>query len=135
LNPVRIATFHEAGGELTFDDDGNLYMISNDQLSIIKLSPNDTDSDGILDYMDNCTLVSNATQLDTDNDGYGNICDADLNGDLTVDLSDFSLFRIVFATADPDADFDGSGDVDLTDFSLFRVMFGSAPGPSCCGTL
>ncbi len=47
-----------------------------------------------------------------------------------MDLSDFSLFRIVFATADPDADFNGSGSVDLSDFSLFRVMFGSPPGPS-----
>ncbi len=28
LNPIRIATFNEAGGELTFDDNGNLYMIS-----------------------------------------------------------------------------------------------------------
>ncbi len=94
------------------------------------MSPNDTDSDGILDYMDNCTLVSNATQLDTDNDGYGNICDADLNGDLQTNLTDFSMFRIAFGTAGPDADFNGDGKVNLTDFSLFRIMFGSPPGPS-----
>jgi len=91
----------------------------------------DADNDTVCDDIDNCTLVSNLAQRDTDGDGYGNFCDADLNGDLQTDLSDFSLFRIAFSTTeDPDADFDGSGSVDLTDFSLFRVMFGSPPGPS-----
>jgi PKD repeat protein len=100
----------------------------------------DQDGDGTPDNLDNCILVANGplipdaggnSQLDTDGDGYGNICDADLNQDLETDLSDFSLFRIAFSTTqDPDADFDGSGVVDLSDFSLFRVMFQSAPGPS-----
>ncbi len=100
----------------------------------------DTDGDGIADALDNCILVANGplipdaggnSQLDTDGDGYGNICDADLNQDLKTDLSDFSLFRIALsATNDPAADFDGNGNVDLTDFSLFRVMFESPPGPS-----
>jgi hypothetical protein len=94
------------------------------------LPATDSDADGIVDNLDNCINVASPAQLDTEADGFGNICDADLNGDLTVDLSDFSLFRIVFATADPDADFNGDGTVDLTDFSLFRVMFGSPPGPS-----
>jgi hypothetical protein len=58
------------------------------------------------------------------------MCDADLDGVGTVDLSDFSLFRSAFGTADPDADFDGNGAVDLSDFSIFRTSFGSAPGPS-----
>jgi len=40
LNPVRIASFLDApGGELTFDDMGNLYVIDNfDNISITKLS-------------------------------------------------------------------------------------------------
>ena len=89
-----------------------------------------TDPDG-----DNCLLIQNPLQRDTDVDGYGNFCDADLNNSGNVDLSDLSLFRIAFGTTDADADFDGIGDnVDLTDFSLFRVMFGSAPGPSCIDT-
>ncbi len=87
-------------------------------------------SDGVIDLKDNCTLVPNTAQRDTNGDGYGNICDADLNGDLKTDLSDFSLLRIAFGTADPDADFNGDGTVDLSDFSLFRTMFGSPPGPS-----
>ncbi|MEA2094713.1 MAG: hypothetical protein U9P11_09145 [Pseudomonadota bacterium] len=38
LNPMRIATFDQRGGELTFDAAGNLYMVAEDQLSIVKLS-------------------------------------------------------------------------------------------------
>ena len=100
----------------------------------------DTDGDGIADTLDNCILVANGplipdaggnSQLDTDGDGFGNICDADLNQDLLTNLSDFSLFRIALnTTQDPDADFNGDGTVDLSDFSLFRIMFSSPPGPS-----
>lgn len=90
----------------------------------------DTDFDLMLDPLDNCILVANTDQRDTDGDGYGNICDADLNGDLQVNLSDFSLFRSVFGTLGPDADFDGDGQVNLSDSSILRASFGSAPGPS-----
>ena len=96
------------------------------------LSGIDSDGDGVDDAIDNCTLEVNADQLDTNGDGFGNICDADLNGDLQTNLSDFSAFRSAFGTAGPDADFDGNGSVNLSDFSLFRSMFGKAPGPSCC---
>jgi hypothetical protein len=90
----------------------------------------DADNDGIPDMNDNCTLVANTDQRDTNGDGYGNICDADLSGDLLTNLTDFSLLRLAFGTAGPDADFNGDGTVNLSDFSLFRIMFGSPPGPS-----
>ena len=94
------------------------------------LSGVDTDGDLVDDAIDNCTLVANANQRDTNGDGFGNICDADLNNDGAVNLNDFSTFRSEFSTAGPDADFDGDGDVDLNDFSSFRGMFGNPPGPS-----
>ena len=99
----------------------------------------DVDGDGVRDELDNCTDAANGplapgvggnVQRDTNGDGFGNICDADLDGVRTVDLNDFSMFRTAFGTTDADADFDGDGDVDLTDFSSFRGMFGSPPGPS-----
>jgi hypothetical protein len=36
---------------------------------------NDTDCDGVLNDIDNCPLVSNDTQVDSDEDGHGDKCD------------------------------------------------------------
>ena len=48
----------------------------------------DRDGDGIPDTSDNCTLVANADQRDTDGDGYGNRCDGDFDNDLKVNAFD-----------------------------------------------
>ncbi len=121
--------------ELADDIDGEARVLADpfdigaDEVVIV-LTP-DTDGDGVVDTQDNCTLVANADQRDTDADNFGNMCDADLdNSGGNVNLTDFSLFRIAFGSADGDADFDGSGVVDLTDFSTFRILFGSPAGPS-----
>lgn len=39
-------------------------------------NPDDRDGDGIPNYVDNCPMVANPTQLDTDGDGKGDACDA-----------------------------------------------------------
>ena len=49
---------------------------------------NDADNDGIQDDDDNCPLVYNPGQLDTDNDGRGNACDWDDDNDGIGDLRD-----------------------------------------------
>ena len=41
----------------------------------------DMDSDGAVDASDNCVLVANAEQLNTDGDGAGNACDLDDDND------------------------------------------------------
>jgi len=41
----------------------------------------DTDGDGIDDSYDNCPLIANATQLDTNHNGIGDACDPDMDGD------------------------------------------------------
>lgn len=48
----------------------------------------DTDNDGIIDISDNCVLLINPNQIDTDFDGDGDVCDEDDDGDLTLDIYD-----------------------------------------------
>lgn len=89
----------------------------------------DTDLDGIDDLVDNCVDIANADQRDSDGDGYGSVCDGDLDGDLDVDASDLDLMKSVFYGTDADADMDGNGIVDFQDLGLMAAQWGGAPGP------
>ena len=90
----------------------------------------DTDQDGTEDACDNCTLVANAAQRDTDLDGYGNRCDADLDNDGLVTIQDVVQFIAAFGTTDPDSDFDGDGYVNFFDIIVFIQAYMAPPGPS-----
>ncbi|MEL7448605.1 MAG: choice-of-anchor X domain-containing protein [Pseudomonadota bacterium] len=90
----------------------------------------DGDGDGIADSADNCTLVANPDQTDSNGDGYGNLCDADLNNDGNINFSDLGLMKAVFFTADADADLDGDGSVNFADLGLMKASFFGPPGPS-----
>ena len=90
----------------------------------------DTDGDGVNDASDNCTLIANSDQRDTDNDGFGNICDPDLDNNLIVNAADLAIFKPLFFTTDPDANFDGIGTVNAADLAILKSMFFKSPGPS-----
>lgn len=67
----------------------------------------DADSDGIGDNADNCRVIANGDQLDTDFDDVGNVCDLDDDGDGIIDALDaFPLDNTEYA----DFDSDGVGD-------------------------
>lgn len=51
----------------------------------------DSDNDGITDAMDNCSCQPNPMQSDTDEDGWGDACDADFDNDGTVDAADIGF--------------------------------------------
>jgi len=53
----------------------------------------------------------------------GTLWEGDANDDDVVDITDFSILRLVFATADGRADFNQDGIVDILDFSLLRSNF------------
>ena len=90
----------------------------------------DTDEDGIIDINDNCTIINNPGQRDTDHDGFGNLCDADFDNNGIVSFADLNQFREHFGTSNPDADFDGSGSVSFRDLEIFRNLFSLPPGPA-----
>ncbi len=51
-------------------------------------SPTDPDGDGIPDSTDNCPIISNVDQTNTDGDLLGNACDPDDDNDTIMDSSD-----------------------------------------------
>ncbi len=91
---------------------------------------NDVDGDGVLDGADKCIEVANSDQRDTNGDGFGNVCDADLNNDGTINVVDLGLLRSVFFGSHADADFNGDGIVNVIDLGVLRGTFFGEPGPS-----
>jgi parallel beta-helix repeat protein len=68
----------------------------------------DTDGDGTPDACDNCPLVANADQVNTDGDSLGNACDEDDDNDTVLDASDNC--PLVANPDQKDTDKDGIGD-------------------------
>ncbi len=99
-------------------------------LTVVPVIIVDSDGDGVADDADNCVDVVNADQRDTNGDGYGNLCDADLNNDCVINVIDLGILRTVFFGTDPDADFNGDGVVNVLDLGILRTQFFGQPGPS-----
>jgi len=95
----------------------------------------DADNDGVADVVDNCTLVANASQCDSDGDGFGNHCDGDLNNNGFTNAFDTALFRAQLGrpSVPPtynQADFNCNGFVNSLDTVRFRQLLERSPGPS-----
>ncbi|MFK7887561.1 MAG: hypothetical protein AB8G16_11930 [Gammaproteobacteria bacterium] len=93
-------------------------------------SNSDSDGDGIADNSDNCVDQPNSQQRDSDADGYGNRCDADLDNNCIINVVDLGLLRSVFFSANANADFNGDNAVNIIDLGILRSSFFGAPGPS-----
>ncbi|WP_197491486.1 RHS repeat-associated core domain-containing protein [Methylomonas methanica] len=105
------------------------YLYLNNRLIALATPAPDQDGDGVIDKHDNCRTIANPDQRDTDNDGFGNRCDADFNNNGIVDPSDFSLLKSRLGSQDPNLDINGNGIVDPTDFSILKSLLGRQPGP------
>ena len=90
----------------------------------------DADGDGVLDNADNCTQVANADQRDSNGDGYGNVCDPDLDDSGLVNLVDVYLMKAVLFTGDENADLNGDGAVNFRDVGILKAFLLQPPGPS-----
>ncbi len=95
----------------------------------------DLDDDGVLNNVDNCVLVPNPSQCDSDGDGYGNYCDGDFTGNRLTNAQDTVVMRQLLQ--DPSVpptynqgDINCNGFVNAQDTALFRKLLGKPPGPS-----
>lgn len=99
----------------------------------------DTDGDGVPDVTDNCILIANPGQCDSDGDGFGNHCDADLNNNLYTNAQDYLDLREQMggpsvAPVYNIGDLNCNGWVNGQDYILFRQLIGPPPGPSGMAT-
>ena len=85
----------------------------------------DTDNDGIIETEDNCTLISNTDQLNSDNDSFGDVCDDDDDDDGISDDLEATLNTDPKTPTDATEDFDGDGYNNL-----IEVLLGSSPTDS-----
>ncbi len=97
----------------------------------------DDDGDGVHDSNDNCLGVPNTSQRDDDEDGYGNLCDRDVDQNCGVGLTDLTATFAKFGATSPWTpksdgayDVDENGGVGLTDLTNVFSVFGLPPGPS-----
>ncbi len=100
------------------------------------LSVIDSDGDGVVDGEDNCSLVVNPAQRDTNEDGVGNVCDGDIDNNCIVNFLDYSGFPQAFGSTDgdpnyePDREVNGDGLINFLDIGIYPAQFGGPPGPS-----
>ena len=71
------------------DDDGVLNGDEEPGCELLK----DCDDDRVPDGRDNCPVVPNNRQLDSDRDGFGNACDIDNDGDGLIELWTAKMFN------------------------------------------
>ncbi|MGE3849018.1 MAG: dockerin type I repeat-containing protein [Gammaproteobacteria bacterium] len=111
------------------DNPGHLRAALDTTLSRILHPPvfTDGDQDDVYDDLDNCPTAANADQRDSNGDGHGNFCDADLNNDGFVNLVDLARLKTVFGSTDADADLNGDGRVTIADLARFKQLFGKPP--------
>ncbi len=104
--------------------------------------PDDLDGDGVPDRRDNCSQIANSDQRDSNGDGFGNLCDGDVDNDGRVTTSwgaappgDLEIIAAAIAGGryHPDLDLDGNRRVDADDLSLAQIGLLYPPGPGAHG--
>ncbi|MDB4034796.1 thrombospondin type 3 repeat-containing protein [Pseudomonadales bacterium] len=98
---------HGGGNRLGRDDD---IQAVTDFIDAIALSLSDGDEDGVTNDLDNCQDVANADQADLDQDGKGDVCDADIDGDGVSNADETAQ-----GTSSDKTDSDGDGVLDGED--------------------
>ena len=138
--PSHPTSFYKAFSPPEIDDDGLTAYRA--QL----FADTDDDADGYVVSQDNCSLIANSSQCDTDIDGYGNHCDGDFDNNGAVGAVDFNTRFVPDFKNGADlppldgTDMDCNSQVNAVDFNTrFVPQFKAGkPGPSglsCAGTV
>jgi uncharacterized repeat protein (TIGR03806 family) len=112
-------------------DESGMEIIGRWIRSGMGMGSGDEDGDDYADDFDNCRYHPNPSQLDSDADRVGNLCDGDFNNDGRVDFADLAIFRAALGSRTSDAryrasvDMNGDGLVNSADLALFRGQFGN----------
>ena len=79
---------------------------------------NDADLDGVADEVDNCPAMPNADQANFDNDGQGDVCDSDDDGDGLPDSYEIANGLNPFDASDQLGDLDSDNFTNLQEFEF-----------------
>jgi hypothetical protein len=98
----------------------------------------DTDGDTVENAFDNCTVVPNANQADTDHNGCGDACtkpiQCDMTGDKAVGTPDTLILGMNFGMTGVPVhtlgDCNSDGAVGTPDVLILGMEFGNTVGPS-----
>jgi hypothetical protein len=140
---TEISPFYDDGISSTFGApnrwDGGSVQQDFGILRTAGLPGTDADEDGIFDDLDNCQLIANSDQRDTDGDGIGNRCDPDFNGDGFVDYEDLNSLLSGIASQDcrrprissycANLDLNDDGRVGVRDLWVLAAFLFQPPGP------
>lgn len=89
---------------IAYQDGNSSFTAASEVEQLINIIVPDSDEDGLFDDVDNCVMESNPEQVDTDNDGEGDVCDFDDDNDGLPDKYELSHN---LDPLNPDTDDDG----------------------------
>ena len=123
----------ECGDGLNFDLDADGLTLLEEYLGGTDPCNPDTDFDGHPDGVDNCPLEFNPDQLDSNENGVGDVCEpepaceADIDGSGVIDVQDLVLVILDWGPCPPPcgSDVNGDGMVDVQDMVMVILAWGA----------
>lgn len=100
--------------DYVYDVTGNITVVTSNTVTA------DSDNDGIADAQDNCPLLSNPNQLNTDSDSLGNVCDLDDDNDGIPDSWELLYGLNPLVSSDAGLDGDNDGLTNLAEYTANR---------------